>query len=133
MSEIPRLRDIDVEAENPYLSARYIPAVVSEVSMLKLLTFIFMSMDFSGSAGGTLESGRSVMGHSDACLSYECLKDTATIETGGYKVVVSAEVISVDGKVRIPINQGVKSVEVQLKRGKITLIADGDAVAEYRR
>jgi hypothetical protein len=91
-------------------------------------------MDLSGSAGGTLESGRSVMGYSDAwSVSCQYSKDTATVETGGYEVVVSPGEISVDRNVRIPIDQSIKSVEVKLNRGKLTLVADGDTVAEYRR
>jgi hypothetical protein len=102
--------------------------------MLELLAFIWMSLDMSGSAGGTLESGRSVTGHSDSwSVSCEYSKDTATVETGGYEVVVFPEAISIDGKVRIPIDESIKSVEVKLKRGQLNLVADGNAVAEYRR
>jgi hypothetical protein len=83
------------------------------------------------SAGGTLESGRSVMTHSDGwCVSCECQQNVATIRTRGHRIIVAPAAVIIDRHVRVPIDDDAQEVVIKVFGDKITLIADGDVVAD---
>lgn len=82
-----------------------------------------------GSAAGTLSTGRSVFTHSDSItLSSTFSSDTATIETAGKMIVVQPTRLIVDGTIVATINEDVSNVDVRVKRGSITFVADGKPV-----
>jgi hypothetical protein len=78
------------------------------------------------SAGGTLQSGRSVVTFSDSWyLSCSNSTDTATIKTAGKTIIVAPDKVTVDGQAIAPLDVAVRSVEVKVKRGEVALVADG--------
>ena len=82
-----------------------------------------------GSAGGTLSTGRSVFTHSDSvALSSTVSQDTATIETAGKTIVVEPTRLIVDGTIVATIKEHVSNVEVVVRRGAVTFVADGMSV-----
>jgi hypothetical protein len=101
--------------------------------MLKLLLILSSMYTPQGCAGGTLESGRTVVAYSDG-LSVSCAfdKETATVRGSGYVVVVAPTEIKVD-KVRIPIDQSVVQVTVHFRGGVASFVADGHTLAYYDR
>ena len=87
-----------------------------------------------GSAGGTLSSGRSVMTYSDSVsLSSTFSPDTATIEISGKKILVQPTSLIVDGTIVANIKKDVADVQVHVKRGVVTFVADGTAVKTLLR
>ena len=100
-----------------------------------LITILLAAAIFAGgSAGGTLASGRSVMTHSDSIsLSSTFTSDTATIETAGKKILVQPTSLVVDGVIVANIDKDVADVQVRVKRGVITFVADGTPVATSLR
>jgi hypothetical protein len=54
--------------------------------------------------------------------------DTAVVSFGGRKLVVEKERVLLDGKEQAKLPAGAKSVEVEIKGGKLTVRADGAAV-----
>lgn len=85
------------------------------------------------SAEGTLESGRTVIAHSDA-WSASCVvdADTATVNMDGRHVVIAPKVATIDGT-RIPLAEKATSVEVHVQDGSVTLVADGETLATCNR
>ncbi len=97
--------------------------------LLAIAILLGTVMFAGGSAGGTLPSGRSVMTHSDSVLlSSTFSSDTATIETAGKKILVQPTSLIVDGVTVANIDQGVADVQVCVKRGVVTFVADGRPV-----
>ena len=82
-----------------------------------------------GSAGGTLQSGRSVMTQSDSIyLSSQFSKDTATIRSGRRTIVVRPASLIVDGVTVASIDPAVADVRVTVANGNVTFVADGQQV-----
>ena len=107
------------------LSLIILPAVVV-VGLIAATLFAGLP----SSAGGTLDSGRSIKTTSDSWyLSLGTSGDTATIQTSGRTIVVSKSAISVDGTNVADIDEKAANVEVNVKRGVITFVADGSPVA----
>lgn len=87
-----------------------------------------------GSAGGTLSTGRSVMTYSDSLMLRSTFgNDTATIRTGGMTIVVKPTILEVDGVQVATIDNDVSNIEVRVKRGKVSFVADGKPVAKKVR
>ena len=102
--------------------------------MLKLAMLIWFAADFGGSCGGTMQSGRCVMAHPDAWYVNSSFdRDVATITTPDHLVVVSPTEIDVDGHTRILIEASTQTVDVHIRRGTVTLVADGKTIAECSR
>jgi hypothetical protein len=98
-----------------------------------LLHFLSQNLGES-SAGGTLQSGRSVSATSDSWyLVCNNSPDTATIKTAGKTIVVAPSKVLVDGHAIAPLDVAVRSVEVKVKRGKVVLVADGNPVTTVTR
>lgn len=86
-----------------------------------------------GSAGGTLQSGRSVLTYSDSIyLSSKTTKDTATIQTARKTIQVKPTTLIVDGLTVATIDEKVADVRVHVKRGNVTFMADGTPVEPSR-
>lgn len=104
------------------------------IPLLLITVLLAAAMLAGGSAGGTLASGRSVMTHSDSIsLSSTFSSDTVTIETAGKKILVLPTSLVVDGVVVATIDKEVADVQVRVKRGIITFVADGTPVATSLR
>jgi hypothetical protein len=87
-----------------------------------------------GSTSGTLAGGRAVTTFSDSWyIDALYKKDTATIDTAGFRIVVTPDRLDVDGQRIASISAAVKSVNVRVKGGEITFQADGKWVATYQR
>lgn len=109
-------------------------ALFFAVPLLLITGLLVAAMLAGGSAGGTLASGRSVMTHSDSIsLSSTFTSDTATIETARKKILVQPTSLVVDGVVVATIDKDVAEVQVRVKRGVITFVADGATVATSLR
>ena len=102
--------------------------------MIKFAMLFWLAGGFSGSCGGTLQNGRCVMAHSDSWY-VNCAfdRETATISAPGHLIVVAPTEVNVDGHTRIPIAESTLSVDVHVRRGTVTLVADGKTVAECNR
>ena len=99
-----------------------------------LTTLLATAMLAGGSAGGSLQSGRNVMAYSDSIwLSSTSSSDTATIETAGKKILVKPTSLIVDGVIVANIDKDVADVQVHVKRGVITFVADGTPVQTSSR
>lgn len=106
---------------------------VSRMSGLVFSVLLLLVCGCGGSAGGTLSTGRTVVAHSDSfSLSSSFSKDTATVKTAGRTIVVAPASLIVDGLTVAEIDEGISKVEVAVKRGAITFVADGRAVATFR-
>ena len=105
---------------------RHLITALLIVVIAMLLTIV---MSAGGSAGGTLSTGRTVLVYSDSLfLSATFSSDTATIKTGGKTIVVEPKRLVVDGRAIAPLNEQVSNVQVRVKRGTITFVADGKPV-----
>lgn len=101
--------------------------------MVNLALMIWAAAGFSGSCGGTTLNGRCVMAHSDTWyVECDIEGETAKITTPDNLVVVSSTSIDVDGRVRIPISPTITSVDVAVRGGTITVLADGVVLADCR-
>ena len=82
-----------------------------------------------GSAGGTLQSGRSVTTYSDSIyLISTSTKDTETIQTARKTILVKPTALVVDGIMVARIDEDVADVRVHVERGEVTFVADGTQV-----
>ncbi|MFO0916229.1 MAG: hypothetical protein U0795_24940 [Pirellulales bacterium] len=82
-----------------------------------------------GSAAGTLPTGRIVVARSNSLsLSSSFSQDTATIQAGGKTIVVKPTSLLVEGVTFAVIDQSVSKVEVTVKGGEVTFVADGKPV-----
>lgn len=87
-----------------------------------------------GSVGGTLPSGRNVTAASDGfAIGMEYSQDTATIRTCGYTVVVAPARVTVDGQQLATLDPAMKNVDLSIKGGDVTVVADGKTVGTTRR
>ena len=103
--------------------------VIPRLALIILLATATFAGCSSGSAGGTLPSGRSVMTKSDVMTLKSQLKsDTATVETAGMQIVVKPTSLIVDGNTVAEIDSDVSDVKVNVKDGVVTFVADGKAV-----
>jgi hypothetical protein len=116
------------------MSKPRIKALLIAIPLLLITVLLAAAMFAGGSAGGTLASGRSVMTHSDSIsLSSTFTSDTATIETAGKKILVQPTSLVVDGVIVAEIDKDVADVQVRVKRGVITFVADGTPVTTLLR
>lgn len=99
------------------------------VPIFAIMACIALAMLAGGSAGGVLASGRSVMTYSDSIsLSSSFSADTATIYTAGKEIIVRPTTLIVDGVTLASIEENVADVQVHVKRGLVTFVADGKPV-----
>jgi hypothetical protein len=105
--------------------------VTSIAILLTSVAAIFvLAVSAGGTAGGILSTGRSVMAYSDSIsLSSTFSSDTATIRTAGKTIVVHPTTLEVDGALVATINKDVSDIEVRVKRGVVTFVADGKSLA----
>lgn len=110
-------------------------SLIIAVPILAIIILLATAMlSGGGSAGGTLPSGRCVMTYSDSMfLSSTFSSDTATIKTAGKKIVVQPTSLSVDGVTIANIDEDVAVVQVNVKRGVVTFVADGTPVHKSLR
>lgn len=106
---------------------------VMRISLLMLAvplaTLMLVSAVSGGSAGGTLTSGRSVMTYSDSIyLSSQLRGGTATIKTSGKTIVVGPAEIVIDGKKVATLSKDAAKIEVHVRKGTVTFLADGQSV-----
>jgi hypothetical protein len=87
-----------------------------------------------GAAGTTLATGRSINVRSTAwTLRLSATRDTATIDSGGHRIVVAPAFVRVDGNRPSPINAAAKSIAVHVTRAKIAVAADGRTKTVWTR
>ena len=83
----------------------------------------------SGSAGGTLASGRAITAQSDALwIGCSFTDDTAIIRTAGRLITVAPRVLQIDGRTVGWINPRTKSVAVTVEDGRVFFVADNRPV-----
>jgi hypothetical protein len=93
-----------------------------------------MCVGCEGSCGGGLQSGRAVNAYSDTIWLYsESTADTATIKTPGKTILVQPTAILVDGVKVADIDENVADVRVRIKRGDVSIVADGVHIKTLRR
>jgi hypothetical protein len=84
-----------------------------------------------GSCSVGLASGRTVSAKSDtATVSATGGADTSTVTLGNSKVVVEPKRVVMDGFEVAHIRPNVRSVEIERKRDRLTIVADGQAVVD---
>ncbi|MEX1233187.1 MAG: hypothetical protein WEB58_23250 [Planctomycetaceae bacterium] len=111
------------------MSKPRIKTLLIAVPLLAFTILLATAMLAGGGAGGVLQSGRSVMANSDTIwLSSTFSYDTATIEMPGKKIVVNPTSLVVDGVTVAKIDKDAADVQVRVKRGVVTLVADGAPV-----
>ena len=102
--------------------------VLPAIGVVGLFAWVLMT-GLPSSAGGTLNSGRSILVTSNSVyLSLGLVDDTAMIETAGRKIVVKPTELLVDGVHVGDVDTAAAKVEVIVKRGSIEFIADGNPV-----
>lgn len=108
---------------------RCFTAVLIAVPLLAISTIITVVMCAGSSAGGTLLSGRSVLTNSDSIYCWSTFSsDAATIKTGLKEIRVEPTTLIVDGVTVADIDKNVANVQVCVKRGVVTFVADGKPV-----
>lgn len=101
--------------------------VISAVALIVSTADVDVSLGFNF-------PGRVVTARTDAWgLGGSNTSDTATIETGGYQIVVAPTNLSVDGNLCGTIDAATKSVEVTVQDDIVSFVADGRLVARYPR
>ena len=104
-------------------------AWIAATLVLFAVVFVALVSLAGGSAGGTLSSGRTVMVFSDTLyLCSESSKESATITANFRKIVVHPTSLIVDGRKVGDLDEAVRAVEVRVKFGAITFLADGKDV-----
>ena len=104
-------------------------AWIAATLVLFAVVFVALVSLAGSSAGGTLSSGRTVVVFSDAVyLCSEFSKDSATITSNNRKIVVHPTSLMVDGQKVGDLDEAVRAVEVRVKFGTITFLADGKDV-----
>ena len=104
-------------------------AWIAATLVLFAVVFVALVSLAGGSAGGTLSSGRTVMVFSDTLyLCSESSKESATITANFRKIVVHPTSLIVDGRKVGDLDEAVRAVEVRVKFGSITFLADGQDV-----
>ena len=99
------------------------------MGMMSVWSLTWLAGCGDSSAGTTLPSGRSVTTHSDSMyLSSSSTRDTATITSGTTKVVLSPTQLLIDDRPVATLNANAKNVDVTIKRGQVTLVADGQTI-----
>lgn len=110
-----------------------VTGLVAFALMLSALALIVSTADVDVSLGFTFPR-RVVTARTDAWgLGGSNTADTATIETGGYQIVVAPTKLSVDGNHCGTIDAATKSVEVTVQDDIVSFVADGRLVARYPR
>lgn len=106
-----------------------IKSLLIGITLLAITITLGSAMLAGGSAGGRLLSGRTVMTHSDSIsLSSTFSSDSATIETAEKKILVQPISLIVDGMTVATIDSSVVDVQVLVKRGLVSFVADGTNV-----
>ena len=104
------------------------------MAMVLVAGVFVVAASAGGSTSGTLASGRLVTVRSDAwSLQSRYSADTATIDTAGYKIMVTPQELKVDGKPVATIDPAVKAVSVNVQDGTVTFLANGKSVGTYTR
>ena len=81
-----------------------------------------------------MATGRSIDVNSTAwSLRLSTTRDTATIETGGHRIVVAPAFVRVDGNRPTPIDAAAKTVTIEATKDAIVLTADGRAQRIWKR
>jgi len=102
---------------------------IRQIQTLALAASLLLICGCGGSAGGMLSTGRTVFTHSDSVsLESTFSQDTATIKTAGKTIVVAPQSLIVDGVTVADIAEKVSKVDVSVKRGVVTFVADGRPV-----
>lgn len=110
---------------------RYLKPLALLMTTLLAVVAVFVGLaGFSGgSTSGVLSTGRTVTVFADAIyLVTELSGDTATVTANRRKIVVLPSSLVVDGIKVGDIDDAVRTVEVRVKAGAITFVADGQAV-----
>ncbi len=111
------------------MARRLINRLLIAVPLSLMAMLIAVVVASGSSAGGTLRSGRSVVANSDSIYCWcTFASDTATIKTGRKEIVVQPTALLVDGVAVAEIEKDVAQIQVQVKRGAVTFVADGKPV-----
>jgi len=87
----------------------------------------------SGGCGGTLATGRCVTANSDGwSVTSRFSHDTATITTAGRTIVVAPTQLVVDGRAVAVVAEDAKLIDVTVRDGEVSFIADGRVVNRTR-
>lgn len=101
---------------------------------IPLMLIALLRLISGSSAMGTLSSGRSVEIKSDShSITARFNKDTATIHTSGKTIIVGPTNISIDSIDVATIDEQARRVQVDVKNGTATFLADGKPVEAIKR
>ena len=104
-------------------------AAIFALPVLATCCLLAVTAFSGGTAGGTLQSGRTVVTQSDSIyLSSQFSTDTATITSGQRTIVVQPASLIVDGVTIASIDPAVSDVRVTVANGDVTFVADGQRV-----
>ncbi|WP_299464250.1 hypothetical protein [uncultured Gimesia sp.] len=108
--------------------------VLGLMAMVLVAGVLVLAATSGGSTSGTLANGRSVTASADAWyLETQFMGDTAQIKTPHFLIVVAPEQLTVNAKPVATIDAAVKAVEVNVKGGTVTFLANGKSVGTYTR
>jgi hypothetical protein len=128
-----------------------IQPISSEANMIKrmlicvaagfsLLLFAFLSLMVwasfyaEGSTSCQLASGRQIVcAATGIYISLETHSDTAIIRTMSRTVTIAPTKLQVDGRTVVTIPATTKMVDVRIRQGNVTFVADGEAVGSVWR
>lgn len=111
------------------MAKRWFRSLLVGIPVVGIALFGGAAMLAGGSAGGTLQSGRSVMAYTDAIYLWSnSTTDTATIKTAGKTILVKPTALVVDGTTVARIDEDVTDVRVHVKRGEVTFVTDGTQI-----
>ena len=108
---------------------RYLKPLALFVAILLAVVAVGLVMFADGSTSGMLSTGRTVTVFSDTLyLCSESSKESETITANFRKIVVHPTSLIVDGRKVGDLDEAVRAVEVRVKFGAITFLADGKDV-----
>jgi len=103
--------------------------ILIAIPFLAITTLITAVILAGSSSGGRLQSGRNVLTNSDSIYCWTTFSsDAATIKTGRKEIIVQPASLIVDGVTVASIDKNVSFVQVRVKRGAVTFVADGKPV-----
>jgi hypothetical protein len=104
------------------------------IALLLVVGVLTLGALSGGSCGSVLATGRVVNAQSDSWyVTSSSSHDTATIQTAGRTIEVGPTDLRVDGQLVTTVDSSVKSVDVIVKGGAISFIADGRTVGACPR
>jgi hypothetical protein len=107
--------------------------LVVTVPLCAVIMWLGLATLAGGSCSGTPSSGRTITVHADTFfMASEFAKDTATVTADRRVVVVRPDELKVDGVIVGAIDPAAMNVEVRLRAGVVSCLADGAVVKTLR-